>query len=951
MIKSILLVCWVLLCSGFIFGQYDYFKWPKTASSLSSAVISPSSGITTDIFNRLYYIDHSSKKITGIYGYALATAPIARSNSNLVYINNPTLGDALYYIGSNHKIYALRYSSTINNWVLDNQYASIADNVAPNSTIDVRTHEQIYYVRSGDLRVCDYWQNPFGSGYGPLNMTAATARSNTNIVHRDGEVYYISGTSNLARLKFNGSTWVSTNFSNDLIAANSKIQISDLGPNLMHVFYVRAIDNRLASYWVNGSLSGSTVCDDKSVPVAQNSEIKVSNDGSEVYYLGQDGNFHVLYWDNCRWVDNELNKNASGNANYPFFSLHNDEELVYFDGSHLQQLEKPSPNANFIYRKSTHLEKNGSNWDAKIVDYVVNIYRRNGDIFIGPSGHYDNTLFDWVCLSDPACNTVLNNHFANIQNAGFNAIRFNDLMVECGTANSLATPNVDPTLYVKIWDIPNNYPSTSLPAVATTVPVESVKTELFEEFTKLVNKAGSYGLKVNFFSGLAHGHMNYNTVTHQTYKNYLGDLASNFANNPNILMYSLMLEVDAYPSAYEMITNKNYICSITEQWYNEIRENDMNHLVSIGVISPASTQTWDPGVLNVDVLTYHVYPDMGQGYGNYDYEFFYQQLKWFSNIMYDKVRKPWIVGETGIPSVADPTTYPTPTSTPFDLLVDYDEQRDFGIMSMQNAFEAGASGYGWWQYRDVYAYDNNYGIYFGLVDRNGNNKDIIENNNSIFNTVSVVNGCNNSTAPTDYYNHFNSYQYSLSGYVKNTNGTPISDAYIYTYASCTGKQYYTFSDGLGYFLLKSECPITSVDVLGVAKNSIRVILPKNARTYSMSDINCLAVKSAEVAENDNVMEVEDHVLDADAGLDLKYSELVIYPNPTSGIIRFGGEAFGDFDAVLYDARGMYVATYENVNSRDQIDLSAFGSGMYLLELEWQNGTKEIRRISLNTTNK
>lgn len=948
MTKSLAPVFCMLLCCSAVFSQYDYFKWPKTASSLSSSVISPSSGITTDIFNRLYYVDNASKKVTGIYGYALPSAPVARSNSNLVYINNPTLGDALYYIGSNHKIYALRYSSVVNNWVQDNQYASIADDVAPNSTIDVRTHEQIYYVRSSDLRVCDYWQNPFGSGYGPLNMSATTARSNTNIVHRDGEVYYISGTSNLARLKFDGSTWVSTNFSNDLIAANSKIQMCDLGPNLMHVFYVRALDNRIASYWLNGSLSGFTVCDDKSVPVAQNSEIKVSSDGSEVYYLGQDGIFHALYWDGCRWVDNELNRSSNGNGSYPLYSLHNDEELVYFDGTHLQQLEKPTPNTNYIYRKSTHLEKNGSNWDAKIVDYVVNIYRRNGELFIGPSSHYDSDLSNWVCLTDPACNTVLNNHFSNIQNAGFNAIRFNDLTVECGSANSLSTPNVDPALYVKVWDIPDNYPATLLPAVATTVPVESIKTELFEEFTKLVNKAGSYGLKVNFFSGLAYGHMNYNTITHQTYKSYLGDLAANFASNPNIMMYSLLLEVDAYPSAYEMITNKNYICSITEEWYDEIRENDMNHLISIGVISPASAQTWDPGILNVDVLTYHVYTEMGQSYYDYDYEFFYQQLKWFSNIMYDKVRKPWIVGETGIPAVVDPTIYPTPTSTPFDLLVDYDEQRDYGIMSLQNAFEAGASGYGWWQYKDVYAYDNNYGIYFGLVDRNGNNKDIIENNNSIFNTVAVVNGCNNGAIPADYYNHFNSYPYTLSGYVKNTNGTPISDAYIYTYASCTGKQYYTFSGGSGYFLLKSECPITSMNISSIGKYSVQSNSPRDARSYLLNDINCSVIKSAPAATDIDVDEVASYMLDVDPFSGMVQSELAVYPNPTSGIIQFQGEDSGQFKLALYDARGKLISVYEDMSYRDQIDLSANGSGLYLLEFQWPNGKRDIRRISLNS---
>src|SRR5690606_31792927 len=135
-------------------------------------------------------------------------------------------------------------------------------------------------------------------------------------------------------------------------------------------------------------------------------------------------------------------------------------------------------------------------------------------------------------------------------------------------------------------------------------------------------------------------------------------------------------------------------------------------------------------------------------------------------------------------------------------------------------------------YKDVYAWDNNYGIYFGLVDRNGNNKTIIQTNNSIFNTTNIVKGCNASTVPSDYFNHFNGYSYSLSGYLKNPDGSPIADAYIYYYSACsTPKIYSTFSGGSGYFNLKSACPIDYVYITSVGKQTIHATAPRDARTY------------------------------------------------------------------------------------------------------------------------
>jgi hypothetical protein len=71
------------------------------------------------------------------------------------------------------------------------------------------------------------------------------------------------------------------------------------------------------------------------------------------------------------------------------------------------------------------------------------------------------------------------------------------------------------------------------------------------------------------------------------------------------------------------------------------------------------------------------------------------------------------------------------------------------------------------------------------------------------------------------------------------------------------------------------------------------------------------------------------------------NKIVVFPNPTSGVINFNNEIEG---FKVYDAIGMLVMSSEN--QAKSINLSAFNKGLYLIETWAENGVTSTHRIIL-----
>ncbi len=166
---------------------------------------------------------------------------------------------------------------------------------------------------------------------------------------------------------------------------------------------------------------------------------------------------------------------------------------------------------------------------------------------------------------------------------------------------------------------------------------------------------------------------------------------------------------------------KQEICGYERQWYDALKPYPLtpesHPLVTLGGASVDEVFFWDMAMLKLDFYSVHNYPE----YNQYIYPTDIQQsitdgMSKFKDIMYwmgQVCPIPWIVGETGF-AADDNTTEPYTDhldTDPFHHLPPYmygdeDQQKAFAVQSLADARNAGASGYSWWVFQNVYHYSH-----------------------------------------------------------------------------------------------------------------------------------------------------------------------------------------------------------------------------------------------------
>ncbi len=123
--------------------------------------------------------------------------------------------------------------------------------------------------------------------------------------------------------------------------------------------------------------------------------------------------------------------------------------------------------------------------------------------------------------------------------------------------------------------------------------------------------------------------------------------------------------------------------------YNEaIRSASPNQLTTIGLSHYKIVQEWDPEMLDVDFLSFHIYPYWSKNLSKL--ERFDAKFQWIEK----NITKPWIIGETGLNTAKGCE----PLNFSWGNLSD---QLEFMNYSLERAREAGAWGYSWWSYQDM----------------------------------------------------------------------------------------------------------------------------------------------------------------------------------------------------------------------------------------------------------
>lgn len=926
--KKILLAALVLFF-GTAYSQYDYFKWQKTLS-YNAAVNAkvPGSGMAIDQFDRTFYVTPvgANYRVYWQYGDLLGSAANAASTSNMKHMNTPS-GDHLFYITANNRIGLTQYLNTNGYWTYNSSYAG-TEPIQPGPSIAPQSLNMVFYIRASDGKVCNYWSNPNGSGFGPVINSAPSAAPYSNLVLNNDRVFYITNTGQIGCIQFTWANgWQSVTYPNspaaNTIKPGSKIQVwGDL--TTFAVFFTDN-NNDVYQYTKSPNYSGSSLISSGAPKPMAGTDI-ISYSYNEVRYVDVNGNVQVLYFTDCGWNHYTVNSTCGitdpslvSGANNSVFYYTNTTNGVY-------KLATQSENSGFVYRKGTKLMLGTNSFNTLGMNYVANIYSSDGGatFFPGPDGHYAD-----VGTSAPTTQAAIlakfDQHLAEIASLGFTSIRFNDFHLETDP-NDYTNSN----LYVSYWD-----PTFPWAAQPRKLVDQQTINSLFSMYNYVLSRCAFYNLKVKFFIGLENGHRNTNALAQ--YKSYLQQFAAYFQNNTTIYSYAILQEVNDNPSIHptnpSAFRGKGDICYYVNDLCQAIRSNDPNHLINLSVTSSDCVRNFDPATLNVDFMSFHLYPDLADN----THQRLKRELQWASKVM-KKIDKPWILGETGMAA----------SNTGLQGTGTYADQASYALFILNAAFSAGASGVCWWQYKDVYwtgccadpyltsyfpntlAWDNT-NNYYALKAHDGTLKPAA----TVFQEYVPQAGCDLIYPPTDYYATIEGAAFNYDGTVRNQDGFVLEDAQVYAFdwsPQNTGAKKFTFTQPNGAFSLQANQIVTHVLVTAPGYNTTTLNSPFNVNNVVLTPVVC--------GQGNPRMptSVEERPEDE--------SNISLYPNPNNGIFTlktnnvFSGVITMNVTDVM--GRSLLKKNFEKPDS-EIVDLSTFNNGIYFVQITSGDFT-EVKKV-------
>lgn len=394
-------------------------------------------------------------------------------------------------------------------------------------------------------------------------------------------------------------------------------------------------------------------------------------------------------------------------------------------------------------------DENGNDFYPMIINYDVglttSIINNNLAFYLSPASSYGPSG-EYECNTLTSCNTQFQEHFAKILSMGFNTIRIDLAATYRSSLPVTGTSRTYSVFYDEnMMGIGNQYQSTFLgyDLDVTSNYTDPNSINFFNIIKNILTIANGSGLKVILVCGESfkdplppHGRIMWQTYDAQAASDfalYLDKLASEIYNYPALLAYDLINEPiiqEMYRDFELKSVTKQTICEYVNQWVVAIHQHDNNHLITLGSRTIDEVFYFDPGIMKIDFYSAHIYT-MAWPLANYSKQNGldrYDILNYWMNEVYPM---PWIIGETGFSADDHTTPYPrfSPDNTfhnPPWMYGSEQEQADFAQHSLAVSRNAGASGYAWWAFQNVYWYDINTGSFdypedfFGLLhDGNG----------------------------------------------------------------------------------------------------------------------------------------------------------------------------------------------------------------------------------------
>lgn len=435
--------------------------------------------------------------------------------------------------------------------------------------------------------------------------------------------------------------------------------------------------------------------------------------------------------------------------------------------------------SHYVTLHGRQFKLEGQDFYPVSMNYIVDIVEDGqGNRYPAPHRSYFASN-QYECYNEQECYDEIVEDMATLKNLGFNSVRVVGLGF--GAVKDASGQVLDyPSLLI---GNSNNY-------IPTILPIGNDYSILFHCIQRTLDAAAQSDIKVQLLVGGAKIDVESFRAPFLT---YLEAVAAHFNNNSTLYSYDFFNE-----PAYN--DNANYskqdVCGLVDSWHQAIKGNSEYQLTTIGLANSSDVFEWDPGILKLDFLSFHIYQITA------DIDVLKSELKWISEMS----PLPWIIGETGFAA----------SSSGSGGQGTLQEQRDFVKTTLELTRDCGGSGYSWWDYQDVH-----WGLpedHMGLLDH----QNIVKPAGMEFGLFDPGIQGGTCVTPPNYYNLEGFSNASISGKVVDDNGSPVGNAVIVCSDGSYGNVAKTFSKSDGTFTLFSNGPIEILKASAVGTQVVAV---------------------------------------------------------------------------------------------------------------------------------
>ena len=923
------------------FAQKNYFDWRPYYIGASSYPVR-GDGLVCDDEGDVFYTN------TGNYIQVVktdgTTTELTYYNFSKVKQGSPLIkgGWRTFYFGENGRLYSFyKLNGELkSNWV--NTSFPVGRGKGLVYADDTKT---IFYADfSSNLVVCEY-HNSYNS-YKRI-LLPEKIHAKCNMAYGQGRLYFTSIFGNIFEVYKSGSSWIVNKISTLYSSRGDALTYTKNGALLFPEINNGSIVmiDRLSTENRTRNVGSNSV----------RTQIGVNFIESKIWggitYVGIDGMFHTFYWDGNYWINNVIvaKENSTGKIRNP-----GNDKMIYFNSSEIfytpvysNSIFKIRPRINedtypFIYLKGNDFMDKGEKFYPLVMNYTVCLAHQKDDkkqIWAIPD---HQTYIDFLQFFYNIANSkenglnAIERDFNSISELGFNTIRLIGLSVV--NINSLISLRVQ-----QYWDAPNERLK---PGNTTLMGAENAdfRDRYISIINEILNLAENHNLKVIIHTG--DGGM----CIPDKYSEYLSFLSAQLDFNSNILAYDIYNEPNAAISDLPCnAPDKNSINQMSCDWVEAIEGNDMRHLITIGNSgSSDGLMNFDPTLLPVDFLSFHIYP-----FG-YQYNRLRNNLRWIR----ENFRKPWIIGETGFSAVKDGEIC---VSYPMSQWGTETEQKLWTEQSIKEVMGSGGKGYSYWLLRDKKPNDTSSERAMGLVtictpttdNINYNFNDLDKKSVADFLFLSKPDLLQNQSqsyiipySDNDYYNFIPNAYFYYTGTLLNDDAKPISGAKIYLQSR--ENTYSTISKIDGKFYISYPGPLTNISMQISGPGTEKIVLYSHSLSHFSNPLyNNIILYSiqpckrsyTEFLYKNDESEKEIIKLNKNSQFQseinnnsIEFNHTEIFPNPSDGYITIVSNQNIPVIVKIYNINGALVYSKRHFIN-EKFYIGNLQKGFYLVKIE------------------